>query len=76
VPVATTENGSETVGNLLSPRLPTMARQLFEFSKPLPLRLRAEDVERLDRLARANGSNRSSLMRQIIARGLDQLEAA
>jgi predicted DNA-binding protein len=53
-----------------------MARQLFEFSKPLPLRLRAEDVERLDRLARANGSNRSSLMRQIIAKGLDQLEAA
>ena len=53
-----------------------MTRQLFEFSKPLPVRIRAEDVERLDRIARREGSNRSVLMRQLIARGLDQLEAA
>jgi len=53
-----------------------MARQLLELTKPLPVRIRAEDVERLDRIARRDGSNRSVLMRQLIARGLDHLEAA
>jgi predicted transcriptional regulator len=53
-----------------------MARQLLALTKPLPVRIRAEDVERLDRIARSIGSNRSVLMRQLIAQGLDLLEAA
>ncbi len=53
-----------------------MSRPLLELTKSLPVRLRAEDLERIDRIARRDGSNRSVLMRQLIARGLDHLEAA
>ena len=53
-----------------------MTRPFIELTKSIPARLRAEDLERLDRIAREECSNRSIVIRQLIARGLDQLEAA
>ena len=53
-----------------------MTRPLLELTKSLPVRIRVEDLERLDRIAHRDCCNRSALMRKLIARGLDQLEAA